>query len=168
MHCYAIMVLYGELSDPCMLRYYGFVWGRACSMVMMAEGAGSNICSQPCPKFWNWKVWCCCWCSWVYELKLMLYRWFEMSIVTSLLFLLFIPIATGTVKNRAQCFFYFILSVKIYFCLDVPVVRVSECKTAKPEPKHNTTNNQNHIHSSSSLSHTQIHHNDPIQKKNKE
>jgi len=25
-------------------------------MVMMAEGAGSNICSQPCPKFRNWKV----------------------------------------------------------------------------------------------------------------
>jgi len=25
-------------------------------MVMMAEGAGSNICSQPCPKFRNWNV----------------------------------------------------------------------------------------------------------------
>jgi len=40
-------------------------------------------------------------------------------------------------------------------------------KTAKTEPKHNTTNNQNHIHSSSSLSHTQIHHNNPIQIKKK-
>ena len=36
--------------------YHGFVLGRACSMVMMAKGAGSNICSQPCPKFRNWKV----------------------------------------------------------------------------------------------------------------
>jgi len=25
-------------------------------MVMMAEGAGSNICSQSGPKFQNWKV----------------------------------------------------------------------------------------------------------------
>jgi len=25
-------------------------------MVMMAEGAGSNICSQPCPKFRDWEV----------------------------------------------------------------------------------------------------------------
>jgi len=26
------------------------------NMVMMAEGAGSNICSQPYPKFRDWKV----------------------------------------------------------------------------------------------------------------
>jgi len=25
-------------------------------MVMMVEGAGSNISSQPCPKFQNWKI----------------------------------------------------------------------------------------------------------------
>jgi len=25
-------------------------------MVMMAEGAGSNICSQPYPKFRDWKM----------------------------------------------------------------------------------------------------------------
>jgi len=44
------------------------------------------------------------------------------------------------------------------------------CQT-KPEPKRRIPEtNQNHIHSSSSLSHTQIHHNNPIQirkKKNK-
>jgi len=43
-------------SDPCMLCYHGFVLGRACNMFMMAEGAGSNICSQSYPKFRDWEV----------------------------------------------------------------------------------------------------------------
>ena len=44
------------LSDPCLLCYHGFVLGMTCNMVMMAEGAGSNICSQPYPTFRDWKV----------------------------------------------------------------------------------------------------------------
>jgi len=46
-------------------------------------------------------TWCCCWCSWVYELELMLTwfdidvhecmdeRWFEMSIVTSVIYFVY-------------------------------------------------------------------------------
>ena len=75
----------------------------------------------------------------MYELKLILYRWFEMSIVTSV-----IPFVYSHVKNRAQCFlfsvkicscleqstmfFFFILSVKICSCLNVTIVRVSAGK----------------------------------------
>jgi len=29
---------------------------KKCNMVMMAEGAESNICSQPYPKFRDWKM----------------------------------------------------------------------------------------------------------------
>jgi len=33
-----------------------FVLGMSCNIVMMAEGAGSNICSRLYPKFRDWKV----------------------------------------------------------------------------------------------------------------
>ena len=127
------------------------------------------------------------WCSWMY-------RWFEMSTVTSIIPFVYSHRNWYSKEQSTMFFIYFILF--LFYLLRYVLVwmlLLSEwvlennltlnlnlsrhhhlslitCKTAKPEPKHNTTNNQNHIHSSSSLSHTQIHHNNPIQikKKNKE
>ena len=83
-------------------------------------------------------TWCCCWCSWVYELELLLtrdliliwywcswmYRWKMVCDEHSYIcysFCLF-PSHLGTVKNKAQCFFFYYFSFFIFWLLRyVPV-----------------------------------------------
>jgi len=63
-------------------------------------------------------TWCCCWCSWMYELELLLTwfdidvhecmdeRWFEVSIVTSIIYFVYSHrTCVKIIKNRVQFFF---------------------------------------------------------------